>query len=309
MATSAGWQSYLFFSKESTWGDETTPAIWLPFETFDLVTRREFYSANTYTGVRQRRHPQIPLRSSITGTLAGDLYAERWPVVTPTTSIAEYLLEGATSGDASLDLHSFCFGLNDPNDDKEFAGVRINSLSINGSASVGVIKYSAALIAKTETATAAPSLTATHKHPRPFMFRDATFAIDSSAVTLESFNLTINNNLIVRYNNSDTPSIIAAGPRTIDLSFTLTKDDSTYDALRRATTVTDATFQIVLTGKHLGSGDDLTTVTIAIDKMNFAAATENMPFGDLWEQSVDYVILKPDTSDNDIDITYGTDTT
>lgn len=63
-----------------------------------------------------------------------------------------------------------------------------------------------------------PSLTITKT--APFMFYDAVSSIASTAYAFKSFRLTINNNLLVAYNNSQSASYIVAGDRQISLEMT-----------------------------------------------------------------------------------------
>lgn len=306
MATGAGWQKYGFFKKETTWGTAVTTDIWLPFDDYSVVVTPEFYQASTFTGVRQRRAPNLHKRKSLGGGLTCDFYG--YHVASGSTvSVAQHLIDMALSAPGGLDLDSFTFAQNDPNGDKIHEGLRVNSLTISGDADSGVVKLAFDLIGEEEASGTAPSLSATVPHYKSAMFRDCTFALGGSAASLKSFSLTIANNLIVGYNNSVWPSLLVAGPRTVDLQFALYKTANTYDALARATTVTDTTGEIVIKAAHDGSAaNDFTTCTIAIDRMNFNSVADAAALNAIWEQTVGYMILKPNTSDNDIDLTWGT---
>ena len=307
MSNAAGWQHYLFFKKESAWGTGVTPDIYLPFATYDVVAQPEFYKADTFTGRRQRMHPNVPSRTNVQGQLVCDLYG--YQVTSGSLkSVAQHLIDNAVSGGNSVDQDSFTIEANDPNDPKRHVGVRVNQLTIAGSHDQSAIKATLNVMAKQETGgITPPSLSASTPHYKPFMFADSIFTISGDETELRSFELSVENNLQVYHNNSQWPSIISQGMRVVGLKFTLFKSANTYDALRRAMTVTDTTAQLVLKGRHDGSASQtFTTLTINIDRMNFSAAAEELNINELDQQNVDYVVLKPASSDNDIDLTWGT---
>lgn len=307
MANAGGWQKHVWFKKESTWGTPVTADIWLPVDAYDVVAKPEFYSnAGAFVGVRQRKAPNHPLKTMLNGSITCDMFG--YQVTSGSLkSVAQHLIDMAVSAPAGLDLDSFTVNQYDPNDQKAHAGLRIGTCTISGSADQGAIKMTLAVEGNGETVVSSPSLVHTVPHYKSMMFRDATFALGGSAVTLRSFELTINNTLVVKHTNSQWPSVIAAMSRIVDYKFTLFKTANTYDALRRATSVTDITGELVLKGDHHGTTTNTyTTMTVAIDRMNFAGADDNSPKDDLWEQNLSYMILKPNTTDNDIDITWGT---
>lgn len=302
MAYQAGWQKHLWFKKETTLGTGVTPDIRMPFDTYDVLPVSEYYAAATHVGVRQRRQPQQPSRKFLRGTLAGPLLG----LVASSKTCAQWIMELAISGPAALTPDSWTIGLYDPNDQKRHTGMCCNSLTLTGSAG-GPIMYSMAMEGVLEAQTSAPSLVATTKHGKAFMMQDATFALAGSAATLRSFTLTINNNLRVEHVNGTWPSIIAQMTREVTWQFELFKSASTYDALRRAATVTNITGQLVLKGDHEGDlSDTYATATIDFDRMNFNQASEQGGRDDLGSQQADYVVIKPDTTDNEIDITWST---
>lgn len=302
MADQMGWQSYLFIKKESVFGTPVTPDIWIPYETCDLKPNIEMYKANNFTGVRQRRAPNQPVKNHIQGTLGGDLLARQ----ISTVSLAETVVSLAFNQPAGLALDSWTMAKHEPNDPKIWSGVRCNSMTISGTAG-GPVKYSADLIGILETSGAAPALSASTAHGKAMLMQDSLFEVDGSAVVLDSFTLSINNALQIYHGNSYWPTVLAAGDRVITLSFTIRKTATTYDVKRRALTSADQTFEIILKGDHEGSGSDTyTTCTIAIDKMTFLDAVDQMTREQLVTQTVTYDPVKPASSDNDVDLTWST---
>lgn len=309
MANYAGWEKYLFFKKEATWGTAVTPDVWLPYETFDVLAKPEFYAPSTFTGTRQRKHPNVPIRTPVNGQLSCDLYGYQVSSSAATKSIAQHLFETAFSGPASIDQDSHTMRVLDTNDTgKSFVGCRFDKLTISGSHDSGAIKATADIIAKQEVGgVAPPAYPSSTPHYKPFVFADATFSIDSSAVELRSFELTIENNLQAAFNNSQYISVLSQGERNVSFKFSLFKSGNTYDALRRALTTTNATAELVLKGRHDGSASNTySQLTISVDLMQFAGSMDQVNRNELIQTDVDYVVLKPSSTDSDVDLTWGT---
>jgi hypothetical protein len=302
MATHVGWQNHLWVKAESTFGTGVTPTIWLPYNSCDIRVVTEMFKANPFTGVRQRRAPNQPVKKHVQGNLSGELLARQLSTV----SLAQTVVSLATNQPSGIDLDSWTMELYDPNDQKRWTGMRSNSLTLTGTAG-GPVTFSHDLIGILEATTTAPSLVATTPVGKAMLMQDTTFAIDSGAYVIMAFTLTINNSLIVHHDNSIWPTVTAAGDRVWTLSFTVRKTANTYDAKRRSATVSDQTFQIVLKGDHDGTGaNTYTTGTIDIDRMNFLDAVDQMNREGLTMAEVTYDIIKPSTTDNDVDLTWST---
>lgn len=302
MAYQAGWQKHLWFKKETTLGTGVTPDIRLPFDSYDVKATPEFYASATHVGVRQRRQPQQPARTFLRGNLSGPLLG----LVASSKTVAQHICELAISGPASLTPDSWTIGLYEVNDQKRHVGMCCNSLTLTGSAG-GPIMFSMAMEGVQETNTSAPSLVATTKHGKAFMMKDATFSVGGSAVSLRGFTLTITNNLRVEHVNGQWPSIIAQMTREVTWQFELFRDANTWDALRRAATVTDVAGELVLKGDHGGDLSDTYAVgTFSIDRMNFNDATDAGGRDELATTSPNYIVIKPDTTDNELDVAWST---
>lgn len=311
MAYYGGWENRLFVGKESTFGTAVTPAIWIPYESFEPRAHFEAYSPQSFCGVRQDRGPTQVAKQVIAGTFTFDLFG----TFVSSKSIMEWLLELATSGDASITQDSFTFGLFETVNSKDFAGVRIASVTISGSEGQP-IKVSMSIIAKSEATQGSPvAIPATTAHPPAGMFYDTTFAVGGSAVTPQSFTLTIDNGLKSVYLNSATPTLIDQFQRKVTLDLVMLKSASTYDLLRRTQTsapISSVTGQVVLKAHNLDTsgtpGNIYTTATIDFDKMDFQDAANSDPRDSHKTETLKFVVKKPNTTDNDIDITYATTT-
>lgn len=305
MAVFPGWKKYVVTAAESAWG--TTPGsptyIYVPVKDYTVRSRPIIVTPEQYTGFRQRRHQRIT-GHSIDGTMDMNLLSYH----VSSKSIAQRMLEYCFDSPSGQDLASFLAEPYDVDiDNKRHNGLRVDTATIAGQEG-GIITLTMGLKGKTETGgITAQALSATAPQPVEFLFKDVSFSIGGVAATICDFNLTIMNNLIVKYCNSDTPTFIVAGERHVDFSFGLYKTDNTFDALNRSTSIPNTTMQLVLTGSHNGTGatGTNTTITFDFDRANFGDADGSGALSDLWKMSNKYMILKPSTSDNDVDITYG----
>jgi len=306
-----GWENRLWIGKESTFGTGVTPGIWVPYEAFEPRAHFEAYSPASFTGVRQDRAPTQVAKQTIAGTFSHDLYG----TFISSKSIMEWLLEHVTSGDSSITQDSFTYEFYETVNSKTYAGVRIASTTLSGSEG-GPIKCSHSIIAKTEATQGSPvAYPSTTPHPPVAMFYDTTFAVGGSAVTPVAFSLTIENGLVAKYLNSATPTLIDQMLRNITFELTMLKSSSTYDLLRRTITaapITSVTGQVVLKCHNLDTsgtpGNIYTTATIDFDKMDFLDATPGDPRDGHKTEVLKFKVKKPNTTDNDIDITYSTTT-
>lgn len=311
MAYYGGWENRLFVGKESVFGTAVTPAIWIPYESFEPRAHFEAYTPQSFCGVRQDRGPTQVAKQVIAGTFTFDLFG----TFISSKSIMEWLLELATSGDSSITQDSFTFQLFETVNSKDLAGVRIASTTISGSEG-GPIKVSMSVIAKTEATQGSPvAYPSTTPHPPAAMYYDTTFAVGGSAVTPQSFTLNVDNGLRAVYLNSATPTLIDQMQRKITLDLVMLKSASTYDLLRRTTSsapITSVTGQVVLKAHNLDTsatpGNIYTTGTIDFDKMDFIDATPGDARDGHKTETLKFVVKKPNTTDNDIDITYATTT-
>lgn len=318
MAEVMGWQHYVKMTKESTWGtyDSGGTHILIPYNTYGVAVQNQVQNATPYIGIRQRKHSRISR-----ATLSGNLDTFAWAQQVSSKSLAQHLIEAAFSAPSGVDLDSWTADMYDGgNDDKRHVGLRVNTLTISGSETADAINMSVAFQGKQETGGVTnPALSSSEPPLSEFLFSDVLFYLsdeatassataDDEALQLRDFTLTINNNLVVKNTNSFWPTIIKAGLRTVDFSFSFYKTDNTYDALRRTSDQADRTARLILKGAHLGTGsDDLSVIEFQFDRLNFAGATDQMALNDLDAQSVNWVTLKPDTSSQDVDIIYSTE--
>ena len=309
MAKKAGWQNYVVLTGlESTYG--TNPAsghFQVPYAQCDIHAERENREAATTMGIRQRRYLQ-PFRRRVMGNLTCPLYGH----VISTTSIAERLLTWAFNQPAGLDLDSRTLELYDVDELKRYTGVRVNQVTLTGNAESGEITLALALIGKDEagvSAGSAQSLVATYVPERSeALFQDCTFTLGGTATAIAAFQLSFNNNLSPYFDNSGLPlAALPAGERQCDFEVTLLHEATTRDAIIRTATVSEIAAVLVLKGLHNGTGasGNYTTMTAGLDRLSFKGMTKERDRNGLTREKISYSVLKPDTTDNEIDWTFG----
>ena len=305
MANFAVWQKYLHLAKETTWG--TLPGsptyVHIPFATYDVKVRPEASQADLFTGLRLRRHNRIA-KATLTGSLQCPLFSYHDDGM----SVAERLIGWLISAPDNVDLDSHVAEIHDADaDNKRHLGLRPASGTISGSSDSGVIDLSLQLEGKQEIGgITSQALDPASPRPTEFLFKDATFTVNSIAVQLQSFEISISNNAQVYHNNSYWPSLISAGVREITFAFSIFKTDDTFDVMRR-TPPGDGSAQLVLLGAHDGTGPpatNFTRITIDLSRLAFVDATESGGLNDLQSQDLDYVVLKPTNASNEIGVTF-----
>lgn len=306
MAHYAGWQRHLHLAKETAWGSlpGSPTYIHLPYASYDVRPRLQVAEARLFTGLRQRRHHRIT-RATLEGSLETPLYSHHLAG----KSIAQHLLEWLISAPNDVSLESFSAELFEVNtDNKRHLGLRPARGTIRGSADSGPVAISLDLRGKEEIGgITTPALVPTTPVPTEILFKDCVFSIDGQPVALQSFDISVNNNLQVYHNNSYWPSLIVAGTREVDFRFSLFKTDDTYDLMRRGD-ATELPASLTLKGAHNGTGPsgNFTTITIELARLALRDANDFGNLDDLVSQEIDGVILKPSTTANEIHVTFGT---
>lgn len=302
-----GWQRYLHIAAaESTWGTINGTPAWrqCPYAEYTVRAQHLRRQSTPTTGSRARRHNQA-YGIRVAGNLTTNLYGKQVSNI----SLAELLVAWAWNAPSSNTLESRTIEVFESLAARRHLGLRVNSCTIAGS--VGTpITISLELIGQAETNTAAGSaqaLSATDVPERSeFLFEEATFSLGGSALPMESFSLSLNNNLSERSLNSTSPSLLLAGQRVVDFNVVVPHNATTRDGYRRAITQVDTTAQLVLKGLHDGSGSSGTysQVTIDFDKVSFGDKDNQGDQNSIVNESQQWIVLKPSTSDNDVDFTW-----
>ena len=306
--TILGNKSYLVLASESTWG--TTPGtpvrVHVPASEYSVKFRPERRNAQPFIGLRQRKHGR-PTKGMPAGTLRTSLYGAVDSGAT--VSLAQYLLDWALANPETQARPSKSSQWTEgPGvSDKDHKGLRVNQLTLSGSEDSSFIEVALDLMGKTEALeSSAESLPADRNKLQEFEFVDATFALAGSAVKVANFQYVANQNITPDYLNSFNPTHLEAGDLIESLQFTLIKNADAWDAYRSATSVTEVTGQIVLKGLHNGTGatGNYTVVTIDFARLGYINHDDEVNFNRLTRIPLQFEVLKPDDSDNGIEITY-----
>lgn len=312
-----GWQRYMNIRPEVTWGtrDAGGTDIYLPFSSNGILTQVQSTQADLFTGLRQRRHNRVN-RATCGGQIVTPLFGYH----VSSKSIAQHLIEWAQNGPSTAFIDSMTVDIADANDAKRYTGSRVNSLTLAGDASSGIVTATIDVQCKDETGGITPgSVPATAPQPVEFSFDEVEFYLSSEsegesatasaeAVPIRSFSLSLVNNLQVYHTNSFFPTSIPAGVRQVGFNFEIFKESNTYDSIRRTSGVTNRAAHLVLKCPHLGTAGSgtKTKIDIYFDRLNFANASDTFGLNELVTQSVEWIVLKPNTTENEIEFAFST---
>jgi hypothetical protein len=304
----AGFQQYLFLAPETVWGQ--TPGsptyLYLPYATYDVQAKPQAVQPQLFTGLYERRESRV-LRTLLDGPLNVPLFGYQ----VANQSIAQYLINWALTRVTPVYLSSYLAELSENGvDNKRHNGLRVNQLTLAGDSDGGVIQAQLQLMGALETGGITTQTVPTNTpQPVEFLFADATLTVGGSLLPIRSFSLTVKNNLQTKFTNNQWPTLVHAGVREVDFTFTLFKNANTYDLLARLTGSNNTTMTLFMKGLHLGTGPVSTTYsTVQIDfaRASFASLANNRQnLNDLVQQAPGYVVLKPDTAADEMVMTYG----
>lgn len=305
-----GAKKFLFLYPEATWGTKPgSPSYFpLPVTEYNVFFKPENRQATPYIGIFQRKHSKNT-KGMPSGTLTAALHG--YTTTGASTSLMQMLLDWAFGDhEEEATASKGIQWVEDGAADKEHNGVRVNSATLQGSDDSGFFEMSLDLMAKSEAADgsfSAQTLPDDRERIVDCEFADSTLSIGGSAVAYKSAQLQIQNGLKVEYLNSFTPTLILKSQRVVTFQCTLIKNADTYDALRRASTATEQAIVWTIKGLHNGTGTGGTSYTqaaITMGRCSFLNADEQGAMADIQKQQLSYVVLKPDTSSNDISIAY-----
>ncbi len=324
-------KSYLMLITESSWGTKpsTPDRIYTPVESYDVRLNVDSRQAKPHLGIFQRKHMRR-FKGMPSGTLVANMYAFE---PTPTSgatgsdigeSLAEYLMnwsmcdEAATIHEASALPSKTAEWAEGPDTaNKEHNGLRVNQATLSGSADSGVLQLSLDLMGKTEVALAtADALPADVEELSEMEFANVIFKLDDgaggalSAIELESFEIQVQHALLVRYNNSRSPSLILKTDRMVTFSVTIDKNADTYDVVMRNLDPSAEKIyvgELTIQGVNAGTGAAAWTKgIITFNAMEFQDNPEQGGRDDILQEQLSFICLKPDSSSLDMAIVWST---
>lgn len=304
-----GEKSYLSLVAESTWG--TTPGgptyIHVPVDSYGVSMNRDRRSASPFLGIRQQKHGRS-FRGMPAGQMVVPFYG--FEPTGSTDSLAKTLIEWALNQASAqaIELPSMAIEWAEGPDVANVIhnGMRVNSLTIAGDADSGRVMLTFDLMGKTETAVVtAQTIPEDRELCVEADFSDCTFAIATVAVALASFNITIANNLQVKYLNGTSPAFIVSPARVITAQMVRVKNSDTYGALNRAFVESEVALEFVMKGKHNGTGAGGTNniLTVGMPRAQFINP-EVARAKDLMTEPLNFQALKPDSSSLEITTTW-----
>ena len=301
--------SYLTLGDESTWG--TVPGspdyVYCPVGAYGVQLQTEHRKSSTFTGKRQPVHTK-KRRGAPQGQITSLLYG--WVVTTATVSLAEYLCTWAFDGPDDCERTSkFAEWAEGPNiSNRRHTRLRVSQASLTGDESSGQVQLAMDVLGKDEaTFATAQAVPDDLNGLVDFAFEDVVLTVGGTALSITSFNFTVNHNLAIRYNNSNRPTyLLPQGEMDITFSAVMTKEDDTYQALNRAAADSDLVGSLVLTGSHEGTGatGDDTRLTIAMPKMTLQNPENSFSRGQDAQETLNWVVRKPDTSADAYTLTF-----
>lgn len=292
-----GERSYFSFATETVWGvsNETPTYIHLPVNSYTVDMQRNRRNARPALGMVQQFHGK-----SFNGMPSGQLVFPwyGWEPSGATQCVTQTLLdiafslldeppsfmgEWAVGPDVANVLHN---------------GLRVNQVTISGDAASGQVLVTLDLMGKTETAVVtAQTLPNDRNKIVEAEFSDITCAIGGSALKIASFSLVQQNSLAAEYLNGTTPDYLTAGDRTMTLQVVPVQTADTYGAINRAFAESEVAAELVIKGRHNGTGASGTywQQTISMARAAFIRPDENRG-RELKKQPLNFEILKPQSS-------------
>jgi len=304
--------SYLVLAKETTWGTTGTNKFHVPVEDYSVKFNAENRQSALFSGIHQRKYSRN-FRGMPAGGITLPLFSY-WVNTDGTAgedeSIAQVMLEWAfNSLDATFtDSMTAEWAEGPDTSNLRHAGLRVNSITLSGDDSTGSIMCSLDLMGKSEeTFATAVALPDDREKFAEFLFADQTLTVDATEVNPSNWSLTANFGQSPKYLGSANPTLLNRTQCQIDFSFTVLKTDDTYPAYHRAvTTDQDLDIQIALVGSHNGTGSSGTNTTLTIDMPQCRMINpDDSRVQDLVPETIQTHVLKPDTSEDSIQFTWG----
>lgn len=294
-------KSRLALVDESTYG--TFPGsptyIHTPVETYGVRMKSEVRAARPFTGILQHKHTR-PWRGNTSGSIQVPLYG--WRPSGLSTSLAEYLMTWAMGSPETVARASKSaeWAEGPDIDNKRHTGLVVSSFELNGSEQSGIVELNLELVGKDEsTVSTAQTVPNTRNKLLEFQFSDATFAIGGVAVNLRDFSFKGQYSPELVWLGATRPRRVISNDAMFTLAMTIEKADSTYTAMRRATTGQEFTGQIVVKGLHNGTGTggtDYAIATIDFPVLSFTDKDDTGQRMGVRYETLNMNVLKPDTS-------------
>lgn len=305
-------------STDGSWGTKpVSPSTFLlPVETCDVNIRKDRRNNKPYFGQFGVKHGRS-YKGMPQGSMGGALHG--FKPANLSISIAQWLFDQAFGDPTLSEMNSF--GIEDVQGpdlaNKQINGLRFNTFSLQGSEQSGRLEWSGDVMGKSETQVNTTTYTVPDDLEKlyDFEFADITFEFDLAGGTsytahqIQSFNLQRNNGLKVAYLNSRTPTMLKRTMRDTSLQIVVPKHADTWDDYARVfDSDAEPSARLTILGKHNGSLSDTYTKLVAVfPRLQFVGQPQDRhAVEDYTFQTLDFQCLKPDTSANEITLTWST---
>jgi hypothetical protein len=323
MANFSGFERYITICKESVFntypGSPTN--VYVPVSDYSVAIQNTFVQSELYTGLYDGTHNQATL-ANITGSLSCPL----WTHTVATKPVAQWLIDWALNRPSGsyLDSYSVVAAEVAAGTTRKQTGMTVNTMTIAGTnGQLCTIALDLVGAGETGITTGIPAIPETGTSATPFavnftgyggvtpgveMYINSGSAstVATTADSIRSFNLVVNNNTTPYFTNSYYASTIGAGKRAVSFNFTLFKYSNTWDVLRRSANVNEFHIELKLRGPD-GSGG-YNVINFEFERVSFAGATDTYAMNAFTEQGIAMMALKPAyTGHSAIQVTYTTE--
>jgi hypothetical protein len=301
-------KSYLTMYDEPSWGTPPGSITYyhIPVDTYNVRFRPQNRQSTPHTGLYQQKH-STNHRGYPAGQLTVPLYG--WQPPSQTFSLAEYLVDWAFESWELTELPSKGAEWAQGPDIANYRhhGLRVQQATLKGNTEQNQIQLELDLIGKSEENFATAQTLPDDRNKLVDMeFQDCSFSLGGSTIQLRAFELSIRHSFAIEFLNSANPTGLFKRTRSLQLVMVPIKNSDTYSAYRRALQMQEFTGQIVLSGLHNSTGATGTRTigTIDFPRLSFVNSEEAESHPDVMFEALQLKPLKPDTSANDMAITW-----
>lgn len=309
-----GARSYLCLASEDVWGSNPMGAagsgsnasgsaqdyMHIPVNSYGVKFVPQNRQSNPFIGILQKKH-STNFRGMPSGSIALPFYG--WRADNMGKSIAQFLMEWGFQNheDTTPPSMSAIWAEGPDVSNKVHTGLRVTSATLAGQDDSGEVSLNFEVMGKDEdTLGTMPSLPVDREKLIEARFADVTLTLGGSTVNIKDFQWQVQQQLIVEYLNSYTPSLILKTQHIETFQCTLIKNSATYDIYRRLTSDTELAATLVVKALHNGSGTtgNYSQVSVSLPRMHFLNSDDQISPTELARQPLQFVVLKPDSSSN-----------
>lgn len=303
---------------DGAWGTKpASPSTFLlPLDTFDVSLRKDRRNNKPYFGNFGIKHGRS-YRGLPQGNIGGALHG--YKPANLSISLAEWLFNQALGDPTLTEINSFgCEDVQGPDlTNKQINGLRFNTFTVQGGESTGRVEWSGDVMGKSEVQvdTTTYSVPDDMEKLLDFEFADVTFEFDLAGGTsyteweIDSFNFSANNGLKPKYLNSRTPTMLKRTMRERNLQIVIPKHVDTWDDYARVlTSDAEPSARLTMLGLHNGTlSDSYAKVVMVFPRLQLVSGPQDRwATEDYTMQTLDFQCLKPDTSAQEVTVTWST---